>query len=117
MAGTGRNLTDSLRFREATALFLNLHGHDDATAKPMRTRISERIGVSSSDVAGVDGWHIATSSRASFRIGGDLDAAHAEADDDQLVCLVQHRRERSLGDSLVVLTLEDFARLTAPPPP
>ena len=116
MTGTGRNLTDALRFREATALFLNLRGHDEAIAKPMRTRISEGIGVSSSDVTGVEGWHIATSSRASFRIGGDLDAAHAGAHDDQLVALIQHRRERGLADSLVCMTLEDFARLTAPPP-
>lgn len=116
MTGTGRNLTDSLRYREAVSLFLNLSGHDDATPKPMRRKVSEGIGVSSSDVTGVDGWHIATSSRASFRIGGDLDAAHAEADDDQLVALVQHRRERGLADSLVCMTLEDFARLTASPP-
>lgn len=113
MTGRNRNLTDALRFREACALYLAISGHDDAEARPMRRKISDSIGESSSDVRGVEGWHLATSSRATFRIGGDLDNAHAEADDDQLVALVQHRRERPLGDSLVCMTLETFSQLTA----
>lgn len=116
MTGTNRNLTDALRFREACALYLNIAGLDDAEARPMRRKVSEGIGDSAADVTGVPGWFLATSSRATFRIGGDLDAAHEEAEDGQLVALVQHRRERSLGDSLVVLTLSDFARLTVPTP-
>jgi hypothetical protein len=115
MTGTSRNLTDQLRFREATALFLNLSGLDDAVARPMRRKISEGIGDSTSDVTGVPGWHLATSSRTTLRIAGDLDTAHAEADGDQLVALVQHRRERPLGDSLVCMTLETFSRMLVTP--
>ncbi|WP_315636993.1 MULTISPECIES: hypothetical protein [Microbacterium] len=116
MTGTSRNLTDQLRFREATALYLNIAGLDDATARPMRRKVSEGIGETTADVTGVDGWFLATSSRASFRIGGDLDAAHAEASDGKHVALVQHRRERPLGDSLVCMTLSTFAAITAPSP-
>lgn len=83
----------------------------------MHRRISDGIGESTSDVRGISGWHLATSNRPTFRIGGDLDSAHAKADDDQLVALVQHRRERPLGESLVCMTLSAFAAITASPTP
>jgi hypothetical protein len=117
MTGRNRDLTDALRFREACALYLAISGHDGAEARPMRRKISDAIGESTSDVRGVQGWHLATSSRATFRIGGDLDGAHAEADGGQLVALVQHRKERPLGDSLVCMTLETFSQFTAPRTP
>lgn len=116
MTGTSRNLTDQLRFREATALFLNLSGLDDALARPMRRKVSQGIGDSAADVTGVRGWFIATSSRTTLRIAQDLDTAHAEAGEGQHVALVQHRRERPLGDSLVVMTLDTFSAIAAHTP-
>ncbi|MFC7943087.1 hypothetical protein ACFUPZ_07495 [Microbacterium oxydans] len=95
-------------------MYLAINGHDDAEARPMHRRISNGIGESASDVRGISGWHLATSSRPTFRIGGDLDSAHAKAEDDQLVALVQRRKERPLGDSLVCMTLATFSQITAP---
>lgn len=116
MTGTGRNLSDSLRYREAVSLFLNLSGHDDAQPKPMRPKISESIGVSASDVRGVPGWFLACSSRTTLRLSDDLATAHAEASDGEHVAVVQHLRARPLSDSLVVMRLSDFAAITAPSP-
>lgn len=116
MAGTNRNLTDSLRYREAVSLFLNLSGHDDASAKPMRTRISDAIGESASDVRGVDGWHLSTSSRTNLRLSDDLATAQSEAHKGEHVAVVQHLRARPLAESLVVMDLRTFSEITAPPP-
>ncbi|MGS0560099.1 hypothetical protein [Microbacterium aurugineum] len=116
MAGTNRNLSDALRYREAVALFLNLSGHDDATARPMRRKVSESIGLSSSDVTGVHGWHIATTSRVTHRLSSDLSEAIELADEGEHVAVVQHLRARPLADSLVVMDLATFSDITAPSP-
>lgn len=116
MTGTHRNLTDQLRYREAVSLFLNLSGHDDAAAKPMRTKISESIGASASDVRGVPGWHLSTSSRTTLRLSDDLASAQSEAREGEYVALVQHLRARPLAESLVVMDLRTFSAITAPPP-
>lgn len=116
MTGTGRNLTDQLRFREAVSLFLNLSGHTDAAPKPVQTRVSEGIGASLSDVRGIPGWFLATSSRTTLRLTDDLNTAHAEADDGEHVAVIQHLRSRPLADSLVVMDLQTFSEITAPSP-
>ncbi|WEK62089.1 MAG: hypothetical protein P0Y60_04855 [Candidatus Microbacterium colombiense] len=80
----------------------------------MRRTISESIGTSASDVTGVDGWHIATSSRITHRLSSDLSDAIDQADEGEHVVLVQHLRARPLADSLVVMSLSQFAEITSP---
>lgn len=115
MSGTSKNLSDALRYREAVSLFLNLSGHADAEARPMR-KLSESIGASASDVRGVDGWHLSTSSRTNLRLSDDLATAQSEAHEGEHVAVVQHLRARPLAESLVVMDLRTFSEITAPPP-
>ncbi|MET2012359.1 hypothetical protein ABXJ56_12450 [Microbacterium chocolatum] len=114
MTARSRNLTDALRFREGVALYAMLSGLDSARARPMRRRISDALGDGIlPDVDGIPNVWIETSSRISYRFGEDLDQARRLADDGgrKYAALVQHRSGRPLGDSFVVMSLEDWSAL------
>lgn len=91
-----------------------------------RAKLSEALAAEwehdhDGDVRGVADMFVNVTSRQSFRPWEDLDRARVGADIAGRKCaaFVQWRSGRSVGDSIVVLSLADFAKLIGgtPPPP
>lgn len=92
-----------------------------ATAKPFVARgskISDALAVDlengpDGDVRGLDGIYMNVTSRQDFRPWDDLDRARVGADitGRPVGLFCQWRSGRSVGDSIVVLSLADFAKL------
>ncbi len=71
------------------------------------------------DVRGLDDLWIGVTARQSFRPWEDLDRARVGADitGRKLAAFVQWRAARRVGDALVVMSLDDLARLLGGDPP
>ncbi|WP_307486764.1 hypothetical protein [Microbacterium trichothecenolyticum] len=92
-----------------------------ATPKPFLARgskISDALAAGlenglDGDVRGLDGIYVNVTSRQDFRPWDDLDRARVGADitGKPVAAFCQWRSGRSVGDSLVVLSLTDFAKL------
>ena len=59
----------------------------------------------------VEGWLLEAKNHTRLELGPWLDLATAKADDDQRVALVVKRRQRPIGDSFVVMTLDTLKEL------
>lgn len=91
---------------------------------PRSSRISDAIAADlengpDGDVRGIDGLFLNVTSRQDFRPWIDLDSARTGADitGKPLAAFVQWRSGRAVGDSIVVLSLTDFAQLISGSPP
>lgn len=91
---------------------------------PRSARISDGIAADlvngpDGDVRGLDGLYMNVTSRQSFRPWEDLDRARVGADitGRPVGLFCQWRSGRSVGDSIVVLSLADFAKLVGGTPP
>lgn len=115
MTGSGRNLTDALRFREGIGLFMMISGIN-AVARPTMRKVSTALGNPQPDVLIPGQWALETSARIHYKFAEDVASAQNVADAAGLphAAVVQHRSGKLLGDSFVVMTLDTFAALIAP---
>lgn len=113
-----RNVSVHHVVRELVSRYLETRGFA-TTARPRQAKISSALdGGVRPDVSGVEGVFLDVTSRGTYRLSLDLDAARSGADvtGDRVAAFVQHRAGRPISDAFVVMSLADFATLATPTP-